>query len=233
MRAQGKILLVALLVNLLVACATHGNAGAVEISQHTWQAEDIDRGGIIDNSMVTLEFTEDGQVAGSTGCNRYFGKALLGDGDFSASAVGSTRRACAAALMDQEHRFLDALQSAERFKVEDDIWLILLDAQGIERVRFIRLEKTPGDTGVLQSGPSDAATGGLTRFTCSDGADFDVRFLGPETVQILISDRDYILQRNPTASGARYIGDGIDFWNKGADASLEIGGQRYHCARKE
>lgn len=233
MKTLAKNLFVALLVNLLDACATHGDAGAAEISEHAWQAEDIDRGGIIDNSMVTLEFTDDGQVAGSTGCNRYFGKALLGDGAFSASAVGSTRRACAAALMDQERRFLDALQSAERFKVENDIWLILLDAQGTERLRFIQLEKTPGDTEVLQSGPSDAAPAGLTRFTCSNGPDFDIRFLGPETVQISIPDHDYILQRTPTASGARYIGDGVDFWNKGAEASLEIGGQRYHCVRKE
>ena len=58
-------------------------------------------------------------------------------------------------------------------------------------------------------------------------------FLGPETVQILISHHKHILQRVRTASGARYLGENIDFWNKGAEASLEVGNQRYQCVRKD
>ena len=40
-----------------------------------WQVEDIDNNGIIDRSMITMDFTEDGQIQGFTGCNRYFGNA--------------------------------------------------------------------------------------------------------------------------------------------------------------
>lgn len=232
MNTLTRTVCIALLGSLLVACATGGQSGPDDVWRHTWQVEDISQGGIIDNSMVTLALTDDGRVSGSTGCNRYFGNVSLGSDTFSVSGIGSTRRACAPALMMQETRFLDALQSTRRFELDSHTRLILIDEHGTPRLTLIRLE-TAGETLASERDPIDSAPDSVTKFSCSEGPDFMVRFLGPETVQISIADRNHILQRERTASGARYLGDGIDFWNKGAEASLEIGGQVYHCLRKD
>lgn len=102
----------------------------VSLAGTTWQIEDIDEAGIVDRSMITLQFPGEGRVAGSTGCNRYFGSAII-DGDrLSFSQLGSTRRACVPALMNQEQRFLEAIQSVSSYRMEDPGILLLRDDAG-------------------------------------------------------------------------------------------------------
>jgi membrane-bound inhibitor of C-type lysozyme len=36
-----------------------------------------------------------------------------------------------------------------------------------------------------------------------------------------------------SASGARYLGDGIEFWNKGNDAMVDWQGQKFSCSTAE
>ena len=132
-------LLYASLLGALIGCSGEPRnlAGTV------WRVEDIDEGGIIDDSMVTMQLDDDDRIAGSTGCNRYFGGVTIDGGRISASAVGSTRRACAPALMDQEQRFLEALDSVVRFEVDSDTWLLLFDADGRQRLKLIEIESDP------------------------------------------------------------------------------------------
>ncbi len=217
-------ILLALIVLTLAGCSTEQAAPAIELRGSAWQAEDIDQGGIIDNSVATIEFGSDGRVSGSTGCNRYFGSVTRADGHFSLSEVGSSRRACVPAIMNQEQRFLDALLEAERIEVQDDLWLQLFDAQGNRRLKFIRIEQS-------ERTPADKPAELTAQFSCPGGHDFELRFLGPETVQISIGREDHILQRERTASGARYKGDGIDFWNHGAAATLKTIERTYDCER--
>ena len=108
-----------------------------------WQVEDIDRGGIIDRSMVTMEFKEGSRILGFTGCNRYFGDATVAGDVVSFGGIGSTRRACAPALMHQEQQFLDALNESARFAMDTVAWLVLYDAQGVARVRAIEVDSDP------------------------------------------------------------------------------------------
>ena len=194
-----------------------------------WQAEDVDRGGIIDMSMLTIEFGDDGSIGGSAGCNRYFGKVTYDADNLSVSDVGSTQMACAPAIMSQERRFLDALQDAIRFELEDDMWLLLFDAEGRQRVTLI----VTGSGTIMPAAhvqqPQDRPSGTVTRFTCTDGPEFDVRFLGPDTIGISTDERDYVLQHERAASGARYTGDGIEFWNKGNEALLVSPEGRFNC----
>jgi membrane-bound inhibitor of C-type lysozyme len=79
----------------------------------------------------------------------------------------------------------------------------------------------------------DQALDSATGFSCAGGPDFEVRFLGPETVRLSIADRDNVLQRERTASGARYTGEGIVYWNKGDEAMLETPDGNYRCLRNE
>jgi len=76
--------------------------------------------------------------------------------------------------------------------------------------------------------PLDGA-GSPTELKCGDDVDASFRFLGPETLELTLNGETHILEQQRTASGARYAGDDIDFWNKGSESMLTIGEHRYTC----
>jgi heat shock protein HslJ len=43
----------------------------------SWLAEDIGGRGVIDRAQTTISFEPEGRVAGSGGCNRYFGAVTI------------------------------------------------------------------------------------------------------------------------------------------------------------
>ncbi len=57
-------------------------------------------------------------------------------------------------------------------------------------------------------------------YACPGGYDFTARVLG-ERATLVLADRTVELRQVPAASGARYAGDGFEFWNRGDEASLE------------
>ena len=96
-----------------------------------WLAEDIRGGGVIDNLQSVLEISGDGAVSGSGGCNRLHGQATISGASLSFGAIASTRMACPPAVMDQESKFLSALQAVRSFRVDpQQRKLFLLDAAG-------------------------------------------------------------------------------------------------------
>ncbi len=95
-----------------------------------WQVEDINQQGIIDSSHVTLNFTADGKVNGSSSCNRYFAEYKLTGESLSFSNAGSTRMACPTALMNQEQRFLKTLGNIKNFSFSPEGALILQGNKG-------------------------------------------------------------------------------------------------------
>jgi heat shock protein HslJ len=94
-----------------------------------WQAEDLDGGGTMHNPQATLEFPQEGGVAGSGGCNRYFGSADIDGPRIQMGPLASTRRACAPAVMAQEGRFFGALERARTWQLVADK-LLLRDEGG-------------------------------------------------------------------------------------------------------
>ena len=84
----------------------------------TWVVEDIRGGGIIDDSRVTLEFSER-RVSGRASCNSYQGTWSLEDGQLAIVNVAVTMMACPEAIMNQERSFLDALNSADGVRFDD------------------------------------------------------------------------------------------------------------------
>jgi heat shock protein HslJ/membrane-bound inhibitor of C-type lysozyme len=100
------------------------------LSGPPWRVEDLNERGVIDRSMLTLEFATDGTLAGLAGCNRYHGAyAVTGEG-LSTGSFAATRKACAPALMNQEARFLETLQAVVRFSFSETGALVLETAQG-------------------------------------------------------------------------------------------------------
>jgi heat shock protein HslJ len=102
-----------------------------------WQLEDL--GGIAaDHGQATLTFPEAGKIAGNGSCNRFFGSAEINGDAIKLSALGSTRMACPEAVMNQEAKYLEALQAAERFEWKDPY--LLIDCKGFEKpLRFTRM----------------------------------------------------------------------------------------------
>lgn len=96
-----------------------------------WLAEDIRGRGVIDNLQSVLEITVDGVVTGSGGCNRMRGQATISGASLTFGAMAGTRMACPPAVMDQESKFLSALEAVRSFRVDrQQHKLFLLDAAG-------------------------------------------------------------------------------------------------------
>ncbi len=96
-----------------------------------WLAEDIRGGGVIDNLQTVLEISADGVVTGSGGCNRLRGQAAISGARLIFGAIAGTRMACPPAIMDQESKFLSALEVVRSFRVDPQQHkLFLLDAAG-------------------------------------------------------------------------------------------------------
>jgi putative lipoprotein len=85
----------------------------------SWLAEDIGGRGVIDNAQTTITFDAEGRVAGSGGCNRYFGPVTIEGSTISFGDLGATRMACVPALMDQEQKFFDALAATRSYRFDD------------------------------------------------------------------------------------------------------------------
>jgi putative lipoprotein len=127
------------LLALIAGAAMTGDAsGAGRLEGPTWLAEDIKGGGVIDNAQSRIAFAAGGKVTGSGGCNRLFGSATIAGDALSFGGIGTTRMACAPALMDQEHKFLAALAATRTFRFEGP-YLKFYDAGGAELVRFTEL----------------------------------------------------------------------------------------------
>lgn len=107
-----------------------------------WLAEDIRGGGVIDRAQSTLAFKENGGVTGSGGCNRFVGSATIREQSLSIGPLATTKMACAPALMDQEQKFLSALEAAKSYAF-DGAFLRLIDGNGTVLVRLTRLEEKP------------------------------------------------------------------------------------------
>ena len=111
---------------------------AFNLSGSEWQLEDL--GGVAaEHGKATLTFPEAGKVAGNASCNRFFGSSEINGGSIKLGAMGSTRMACPEPVMNQEAKYLEALQAAERFEWKDPYLLIY--SKGFEKpLRFIRME---------------------------------------------------------------------------------------------
>lgn len=100
--------------------------------------EDLAGTGGMDNVRVTLSFPEAGRVAGSGSCNRFFGPAEVSGSAIKLGPLGSTRMACPEAVMNQETKYLNALQAAEHYEWKDPYLLIY--CKGFDKpLRFTRV----------------------------------------------------------------------------------------------
>ena len=80
--------------------------------------------------------------------------------------------------------------------------------------------------------PLDQAMTDYDEFDCADAGLARMRFVGPDTIELLLSDESIILTSERSASGAKYVNGDFVFWNKGDEALLLIGESRHSCKRE-
>jgi heat shock protein HslJ len=100
---------------------------STELAGTKWTVTNFNNGkeavvGVIEGTTLTVEFADDGSLAGSAGCNNYFGSFTQGDGTISIGPLGSTMKMCTdpAGVMEQETQFLKALESAATYQLDGD-----------------------------------------------------------------------------------------------------------------
>lgn len=103
-----------------------------------WLAEDINGGGVIDRLQTTLDLSPDGRASGFGGCNGFRGQAHIDGAKLSFGPLASTRKACTPAVMNQEHKFYQALEATAGWRMEQTK-LLLTDAAGKVVARLTRL----------------------------------------------------------------------------------------------
>ena len=95
-----------------------------------WLVEEIEGKGVVDRARTTIEFAADGKVTGSTAVNRYHGNAKIENKMLKFGPMATTRRAGPPALMEQESRFLKAVEKVARLKIDPSGILFLQDENG-------------------------------------------------------------------------------------------------------
>lgn len=110
----------------------HGCGGdpADLLTGDAWQITALGDAALIDPESVTLNFLDQGRVAGSGGCNRIIGGFTLTGESLQFGAMGSTMMACDEKVMDQERRMLDAIEQVQRFDISDEGTLLLIGGEG-------------------------------------------------------------------------------------------------------
>ena len=110
-------------------------AAAFALVGSAWIAEEIEGRRVLDHVQSTLTFESAERIVGSTGCNRYFAPLQVSGMALRIGMGGSTRRACPPEVVDQESRFLAALDAVRTYR-RDGSTLLLSDDSGQVRVRL-------------------------------------------------------------------------------------------------
>ncbi|MCQ9155952.1 META domain-containing protein [Acidomonas methanolica] len=85
----------------------------------SWQVLTIQGRDIKSGPQATLEIDRDGSISGTSGCNRVVGEASMTGNRIAFGQMAVTQMACMpASTMEQERRFLDALDAIVSWHVE-------------------------------------------------------------------------------------------------------------------
>lgn len=84
----------------------------------TWRLVSLDGRAVLGDVRVTAVFAADDRVAGSGGCNRYFGRAAVSDAGMDVGLLATTMMYCGAeGVMPQEQAYVAALEKARALRV--------------------------------------------------------------------------------------------------------------------
>ena len=131
-----KILIISLLMIAFLSLAACSSGSGEALTANLWMLNELNGQTPLPDTAITAEFSEDGKVSGSSGCNNYNTTYEVSGKKISfGEQVASTMMACPDPVMDQERDYLEALSAAATFEIVEDV-LILYDDDGNAIVRF-------------------------------------------------------------------------------------------------
>ena len=127
----------------IAACSSTGTEG--ESIEGVWLLTELSGEELLADTSITAEFNEDGQVAGSSGCNSYRTTFMIEGRNIEfGEQIISTMMACSEAVMEQESAYLEMLLEADRFNIMENE-LVLFNASDTELARFeVVQQELPG-----------------------------------------------------------------------------------------
>jgi heat shock protein HslJ len=107
----------------LTACAPSSSqgGGGGDLTGQVWAVSEMKGKGLEPDTGITAQFTSDGKLSGSAGCNQYSGTyTVSGNSITIATPLASTMMACDPAVMEQESVYLNALGEAKTYSINGD-----------------------------------------------------------------------------------------------------------------
>ena len=128
----GQVAFLCAVIMLHGGCATSNpDSRSERLIGIEWLAPDIDGTPVSTQAQSTISFEDAPSVAGNGGCNRFFGTVKLTGDVLELGPLGTTRMACPETIMDQEYRFLKALEATRNYRLDDATGLLYFsDEQG-------------------------------------------------------------------------------------------------------
>ena len=110
---------------------------SLKLKDALWGLASYSGGVVLEDSFITAEF-DSGEVAGSAGCNNYFGPYETSGSEITIGALGSTRKACQdpQGVMEQETAYLNALQGSSTYSIGES-GLQMFDSSGAEILQYL------------------------------------------------------------------------------------------------
>lgn len=147
------MLLVSAILGTTVAMADEesGDVPSDDLANTQWNLSTIGGQSAILYHLVTLNFDDEGRVNGTGGCNFYNSDYTV-DGDMiKFGLIASTRMMCMEdGIAEQETAFFDALESATRYEVYNDLLMIHYgDNQVLDLIRAVSLDNTQWELATL------------------------------------------------------------------------------------
>ncbi len=115
------LVLVGLVTGLFVLAACASSTPPDELTTPLWNLSTLGGQAISADAYITAQFSADGQVGGSSGCNQYSGTYTVSGSQLEIAApLASTLMACSQPIMDLESAYLTALAEVKSFAISGD-----------------------------------------------------------------------------------------------------------------
>jgi heat shock protein HslJ len=90
---------------------------AALMSEVKWSLRELNDGPLLPETDITAQFSADGTVVGSAGCNRYRTVYRLGNETLTLGSPATTRMSGAPSVMQQEAEFLSTLRAVRSVRL--------------------------------------------------------------------------------------------------------------------
>ncbi|MGE5375849.1 MAG: META domain-containing protein [Bacteroidota bacterium] len=104
----------------LAGCSSSASPSGGTLTGQVWALTDLAGKAPLKDTGITIQFSTDNTVSGSSGCNQYNGTYTASGSSLAIKLGASTMMACAQPVMDQESAYQKALGDVKAYTVSGD-----------------------------------------------------------------------------------------------------------------